>query len=162
MNTFTILTIANQSSAPKQHCAGLPSPTPSEAFARALMSHPDFLAYIHKHGYHFTAALADFATKLMTNDDGSTHNWTTAQVQSAMQSAGMKNNPLNATWGDAAYLANMHYADKYPDIFSSETACIKAAYKDLNDKDGYEGITFYRWLADVVGKQLVVDWTAMD
>lgn len=161
MNTLTLLNLVQQSPAHEQHCSGSTSPTPSEAFARSLMSHPDFLAYIHKNGYHFTPSLADFATKLMTNDDGTSHNWTTAQVQTAMQSAGMKNNPLNATWGDAAYLANMHYADKYPDILSSETACIKSAYKDLNDKDGYEGITFYRWLADVVGKQLSVDWVAM-
>ena len=130
-----------------------------EKFAKQLMNADDFLAYIQKHGYHFTPSLADYVTKQhMTNADGTTHNWTTAQVKSALEAAGMNDNPLNMTWGDAAYLANWFYSDEYPDYLKTEADVIKRTYRAAQDPDGYEGMTFARWLSDVVGHQLSIDW----
>lgn len=154
------------------HFFHLASPSQSEAyhaeqdhlhehFARTLMIHPDYIAYIDAHGYHFTPALADHVTKHhIENADGTTHNWTTAQVQAALEAAGMKNNPLNMTWGDAAYLANWYYSDEYPDYLKTETDVIKRTYKAAQDPDGYEGMTFMRFLSDVVGHELTIDWAA--
>ena len=135
--------------------------TPNEHFARTLMTHPDFKAYVAQHGYHFTPSLADHVTKHhMTNTDGTTHNWTTAQVQSALEAAGMKQNPLNMTWGDAAYLANWFYSDEYPDYLKTEADVIKRTYRAAQDPDGYEGMTFMRFLSDVVGHHLDIDWAS--
>lgn len=131
---------------------------PFEKFAKMLMNGEQFLAYVHKHGYHFTPELADHVTKMMTNDDGSTHHWTTAEVQAAMATRGWKDNVLHFTWGDAAYLANMAYADFYPDVLESEGDCLRYAYKMANDADGYEGMAFARWQSDVVAKEVVIDW----
>lgn len=36
--------------------------------------------------------------------------------------------------------------------------CIKYAAAVANDKDGYTGIQFCRWVADVVGKKENIDW----
>ena len=64
----------------------------------------------------------------------------------------------NETHGDAAYLANMYYADLYPDPLKDEASCLRAAYKVANDPDGYDGMIFCRWTADAIGKAIKLDW----
>lgn len=51
--------------------------------------------------------------------------------------------PKHVTHGDAAYLANMYYADLYPDPLKDEASCLRAAYKIANDPDGYDGMIFF-------------------
>lgn len=131
-----------------------------EKFAKLLMNADDYLAYIRKNGYHFTPTLADTVTQQLVNADGSKHHWTTSQVKSALEAAGMKDNPLKMTWGDAAYLANWFYSDEYPDYLKTETDVIKRTCKAIKDPDGYEGMTFARWLSDVVMRQWPIDWAA--
>lgn len=45
----------------------------------------------------------------------------------------------------------------YPELLN-EHQCIKYAAAVANDKDGYTGIQFCRWVADVVGKKENIDW----
>ena len=130
---------------------------PFEKEASVLMSAQEYLSYVEKNGYHFTDKLADKATSLMENADGSKHNWTTAQVKAAISGMGVKM-PDSVTWGDVAYLANTYYADLYPDVLKDEVSCLKAAVKIANDKDGYKGMIFCRWTADVIGKGLKLNW----
>ena len=66
--------------------------------------------------------------------------------------------PSHVTHGDAAYLANMYYADLYPDPLKDEASCLRAAYKVANDPDGYDGMIFCRWTADAIGKAIKLDW----
>lgn len=66
--------------------------------------------------------------------------------------------PKSVTSGDAAYLANMYYADMYPDPLKDEASCLRAAYKVANDPDGYEGLVFCRWTAGAIGKAIKIDW----
>lgn len=61
------------------------------------------------------------------------------------------------TQEDVTYTANMAYADFYPELLN-EHQCIKYAAAVANDKDGYTGIQFCRWVADVVGKKENIDW----
>lgn len=63
-----------------------------------------------------------------------------------------------ATLGDVTYLANMYYADLYPDPFKDEASCLRAAYRTAVDPDGYKGMIFCRWTADAIGKALSIDW----
>lgn len=156
-----ILHLASPSCSEAYHAERKQDHHPYDHFARTLMTHPDYLAYVDAHGYHFTPALADHVTKHhIENADGTTHNWTTAQVKSALEAAGMKQNPLNMTWGDAAYLANWYYSDEYPDYLKTETDVIKRTYKAAQDPDGYEGMTFMRFLSDVVGHSIDLDWAS--
>ena len=85
------------------------------------------------------------------------HTWTTSQVKKSMESLGLTI-PSHVTHGDAAYLANMYYADLYPDPLKDEASCLRAAYKVANDPDGYEGMIFCRWTADAIGKAIKLDW----
>lgn len=130
---------------------------PYEKAANALMSAQGYLNYVEKHSYHFTDMLADHVTKMMENADGSSHNWATAQVKAAIMAMGQKV-PETVTWGDVAYLANMYYADLYPEVLKDEASCLKAAIKIANDKDGYRGMVFCRWTADAIGKAIKLEW----
>lgn len=125
--------------------------------AKAVMESESFKAYVAKHGYHFTDKLADHASKLMVNADGSSHSWTTTQVKKAMEQLNMSVHK-NVTSGDVAYTANMAYADFYPELLKDEVSCIKYAHILASDVDGYEGMIFARWLMDIIGKNVQIDW----
>lgn len=94
---------------------------------------------------------------MMVNASGQQHSWTTNQVKKSMESLGLTI-PKHVTYGDAAYLANMYYADLYPDPLKDEASCLRAAYKIANDPDGYDGMIFCRWTADAIGKAIKLDW----
>lgn len=123
----------------------------------ALMSAKGYIAYVNKHGYHFTDALAEHASKMMVNANGQMHSWAAQQVKKSMENLGLSI-PDKVTTGDVTYLANMYYADLYPDPLKDEASCLRAAYKIANDPDGYEGMIFCRWTSDVIGKAIKLDW----
>lgn len=128
-----------------------------EQTANALMSAKGYSEYVKRNGYHFTDALAEHVSKMMINANGQSHSWTINQVKKSMESLGLTI-PKSVTLGDAAYLANMYYADMYPDPLKDEASCLRAAYKVANDPDGYEGMIFCRWTADAIGKAIKIDW----
>ena len=130
---------------------------PYEQAANALMSVKGYSEYIKEHGYHFTDALAEYASALMQNANGQSHSWTAIQVKRSVESLGLSI-PGSVTNGDMAYLANMYYADLYPDPLKDEASCLKAAYKIANDPDGYEGMAFCRWTVDVISKAININW----
>lgn len=81
---------------------------------------------------------------------------TLEQVQNVCNVLNLKI-PDTSTIEDVTYTANMAYADFYPELLN-EHQCIKYAVAVANDKDGYTGIQFCRWVADVVGKKENIDW----
>lgn len=94
---------------------------------------------------------------MMENANGQSHSWTAAQVKKSVESLGLSI-PSKVTNGDVTYLANMYYADLYPDPLKDEASCLRAAYKVANDPDGYEGMIFCRWTADAIGKAISINW----
>lgn len=130
---------------------------PYEQAANALMSAKGYSEYVKKHGYHFTDALAEHVSKMMENANGQSHSWTAAQVKKSVESLGLSV-PSKVTNGDVTYLANMYYADLYPDPLKDEASCLRAAYKVANDLDGYDGMIFCRWTADAIGKAISINW----
>lgn len=125
--------------------------------ASDFVNDPGLLEYLENYGYHFNNALAEYASRMMENYNGQQHTWTTSQVKKTMESLGLTI-PSKVTIGDLTYAANMAYADYYPDPLKDETSCIKYAYMTANDKDGYEGMIFNRWLSDLMGKHTKLDW----
>lgn len=112
--------------------------------------------YVSKHGLHFTKALQEYASKQMVNSNNQEHTWTSEQVKNVCNILNLKI-PDTSTIEDVTYTANMAYADFYPELLN-EHQCIKYAVAVANDKDGYTGIQFCRWMADVVGKKENIDW----
>lgn len=112
--------------------------------------------YVSKHGPHFTKSLQEYASKQMVNSNNQEHTWTSEQVKNVCNVLNLKI-PDTSTIEDVTYTANMAYADFYPELLN-EHQCIKYAAAVANDKDGYTGIQFCRWMADVVGKKEHIDW----
>lgn len=112
--------------------------------------------YINTHGPHFNQPLLDFACSKIKNADGTNHKWTTEQVKNVCDTFGF-NIPDTSTIEDVAYTANMAYADFYPDLLNAQQ-CVKYAASVAADIDGYEGIQFKRWVADMTAKNEDVDW----
>lgn len=131
---------------------------PNEDTANFIMKAGAFGEYIARHGYHFSNALADCATKMMRNTNRKEHRWTSDQIRQQLAMHGITDLG-SCTLGDITYLANMAYADFFPDVINGEHACIKYAIAVAKDPDGYEGIAFSRWIADLIGKRITtIDW----
>lgn len=116
-------------------------------------------AYVAKHGYHFTKQLAIKASEQMKNVDGTSHRWTVDEIRLAT------NNEIiskGTTLGDILYLANMAYADFYPKVIKTESDCVQYAIAVASDPDGYEGVAFCRWTADIIGKGVTIDWEKLE
>lgn len=132
---------------------------PYEKAANALMNASGYVAYVSKHGYHFTKKLAAMASEQMKNADGTSHRWTVEEIRQATNEMAI---PKGTTIGDFLYLANMAYADFYPAVIKTEEGCIKYALAVANDPDGYEGMPFCRWTADLIGKGVTIDWEKLE
>lgn len=135
------------------------SELPYSRSAFKIMNAQKFVDYVKKHGYHFSNKLAEWASAAMVNADGTNHSWSVKQVETVLENYGGKSVYGKCTIGDLTYLANMAYADFYPDVCKDETACLKYAIKVAKDPDGYEGMVFFRWLSDIIGKEMTdIDW----
>lgn len=125
---------------------------------KALAAMKGYKDYVNEHGGHFTDKLATWASDHMINAHGEpTHHWSVEDVKSAFGRFGLTK-PDNVTWGDITYAANMHYADYSGITLKTEPDCLRQAYADAADPDGYPEKIFNRWCADVIGKRLKIDW----
>lgn len=132
---------------------------PYEKAAKALMGASGYVAYVAKHGYHFTKQLAIKASEQMKNVDGTSHRWTVDEIRLAT------NNEIiskGTTLGDILYLANMAYEDFYPKVIKTESDCVQYDIAVASDPDGYEGMAFCRWTADIIGKGVTIDWEKLE
>lgn len=132
---------------------------PYEKAANALMNASGYASYVSKHGYHFTKKLATMASDRMRNVDGSGHSWTVDEIRAATNNVVI---PKGTTIGDVLYLANMAYADFYPRVLKTEESCVQYALAVANDPDGYEGMAFCRWTADLIGTGATIDWEKLE
>lgn len=124
----------------------------------ALTAMSGYSEYVAKHGNHFTDALSKWASEQMTNAHGDpAHHWSVEDVKSAFERLSYRKTD-DYTWGDATYSANMHYADYFGATLKTEADCVKQAYADIADPDGYPGKIFNRWCSDIVGKKVNVPW----
>lgn len=112
--------------------------------------------YKKLYGKHFSQKLLDYADSEIKNSNGSSHMWSTEDVQKLLEELNFEI-PNTSTIHDVTYTANMAYADFFPDILT-EMQCIKYAISVANNIDGYEGIQFCRWVADQMGKDKEIDW----
>lgn len=146
----------------EEYTESSPKPQADSAYYSEKGVSSGYAAYVEKYGLHFNNKLAEYAIdKLKNVGPNESHKWSISQVEKAV------NNLLNSkldfkfktTYADLAYAANMYYADFYPQIITTDTACIQAAIAMANDPDGYEGLIFSRWVADVMVKNKSFDWT---
>ncbi len=110
--------------------------------------------YIRYYGRHFNRKLCDFAVKLISDqmDQPMTKN----ELENLLErySVQLKNNTLY----DAVYVANMCKADFLGSSVADEQHLALYVKDVIDDRDGYDGIVFNRWYADMTRKGIPIDW----
>ena len=105
----------------------------------------NIINYVKQHKNHFNEKLCKYACSKMKNSDGTNHSWTPEQIQAELNAHNLQVN------GNS---------NIYPSLLD-ETKCIKYAVAVANDIDGYDGIQFSRWLADIACTNPDIDWKSM-
>lgn len=114
--------------------------------------------YLKLYGPHFTKSLCDFAVSMMETESGQIKPITKQEVEEKLKVTGvtLKYNNLY----DYVYVANMCKADFLGDVIPNDDIHLcKYIKKVIDDPDGYDGQVFNRWLSDVEGMHIPVDWS---
>lgn len=119
--------------------------------------------YLRYNGPHFNQKLLDFATSHMTVKSGSIEQQLVPikreEVDRILKEniITLKNNQLL----DYVYVANMCKADFLGSSIPDNLHMAKYIRDVIDDVDGYDGIVFNRWYADMSRKGIVVNWEDM-
>lgn len=115
--------------------------------------------YLKYNGPHFSKKLVEYATSLMTKNDKNIKTINKDRVEAILSTYNIKleNNQLY----DHVYVANMIIADFLGESIDDESHMAKHIKATIDDTDGYDGIVFTRWYADMRAKGIPVDWEEM-
>lgn len=114
--------------------------------------------YLRLYGPHFTKELCDFAVSLMEGDGGPITPITKQQLEEKLKAQNIKLE-YNILY-DAVYVANMCKADYLGTaVPTNDYNLCMFVKKTIDDPDGYDGQPFNRWLSDIEGMHVPVDWS---
>lgn len=114
--------------------------------------------YQRLYGPHFTKELCSFAVSLMEDKNGHITPITKQQLEEKLkaQNITLEYNQLY----DAVYVANMCKADYIGDaVPDNDYNLCMYVKKTIDDPDGYDGQPFNRWMSDIEGMHVPVDWS---
>lgn len=114
--------------------------------------------YQRLYGPHFTKELCSFAVSLMEDKNGHIIPITKQQLEEKLkaQNITLEYNQLY----DAVYVANMCKADYIGDaVPDNDYNLCMYVKKTIDDPDGYDGQPFNRWMSDIEGMHVPVDWS---
>lgn len=126
---------------------------------RYYFSSRPFESYLDEHGPHFSKKLCEYAVGNMENSDGSKHMYSKEEVKELLKRNGVT--VKKASEYDCCFVANMAYADFFPEPLRNEFDIAMYVKKYIDDPDGYEGIAFSRYLADLKRTGTYIDWEEM-
>lgn len=118
------------------------------------------ISYMRHYGPHFSRKLFEFAVGKMAKGDGKKITpYNKEQVKAMLDRAGivLKNDQLY----DSAYVANMCKADFLGSSVPDETRLALYVKDVVDDPDGYDGLVFNRWYADMCYCGIPIDWEEM-
>lgn len=120
--------------------------------------------YLRYTGPHFNKDLHEFATSLMTKKVGTRlvtiQPYTKEDVDKLLEKHGIKLDNKGTNY-DYVYVANMCKADFLGDSIPDEHHLAKYVKNVVDDVDGYDGLVFNRWYADMCKKGISIDWANM-
>ena len=117
----------------------------------------EYREYKRRNGRHFTKELCEFAVSLMKKDDEQPIKpLTKAEVDRMLADAGIT--VKYAKDYDTVFVANMGMADYLGESVPDMDHLAKYVKNVIDDPDGYEGIAFNRWVADMCAKRIEVPW----
>ena len=112
--------------------------------------------YININGPHFNKALCEYAISLMMKGGKPLEPVSKEQVDKLLVSNSITLKK-NQGW-DYVFVANMGKADYLGSSIPDENHLAKYVNDVINDVDGYDGLPFNRWYADMVHKGIPIDW----
>lgn len=112
--------------------------------------------YLRYNGPHFSEKLCDFAVSQMMRDGKPIKPFTKEEVENMLKTNGisLKNNALY----DHVFVANMGKADYLGKSIANEKNLAMYIKDVIDDEDGYDGVPFNRWYADMSRKGKPIDW----
>lgn len=117
-----------------------------------------FKKYQKLYGPHFTKELCKFAISLMETENGPIKPFTKEEIEQKLNSFGIRLE-YNKLY-DFVYVANMCKADFLGDAVPNDDQHLCMYIKKVvDDPDGYDGQIFNRWLSDMKGMRIPVDWS---
>lgn len=125
----------------------------------------DMKDYLRYNGRHFNKKLCKFAVGMMEVNNPSTGELEKLKVMSKetidslleAYNIKIKNNQLY----DYVYVGNMCKADFLGSSVPDEQHLCKYIKDVIDDIDGYDGIVFNRWYADMCRKGIAISWIDM-
>ena len=119
------------------------------------------IAYLRYNGPHFNKELHDFAVSKMTKKvngrEVTLQPYTKQEVDKLLDEHGI--NIKNKDGYDYVYAANMCKADFLGSSVPDEHHLAKYVKDVVDDVDGYDGIVFNRWFADMSKKGIIINWS---
>lgn len=115
--------------------------------------------YLRYNGKHFNKKLCTFATSKMKDKNGKITPYTKEEIDNLLKSQNitLKNNQLY----DHVYVANMCKADFLNSAITDEMHVALYIKDVIDDPDGFEGMVFNRWYADMCFLGIAIDWDEM-
>lgn len=121
----------------------------------------DMIIYLKYNGRHFNRRLAEFAIGKMTTRDSNNNEVPLAVITKERLKELLNNNNIyidNDYIYDALFVINMGKADYLGSSIPDENHLAKYVNDVINDVDGYDGLPFNRWYADMAHKGIPIDW----
>lgn len=115
--------------------------------------------YLSQNGWHFNKKMCQWAVERMRKDDKPITPLSKEEVEGMLQknSIMLKNN----VGYDHVYVANMCKADFFGSSITDETRFARYIKDVIDDSDGYDGMVFTRFYADLIGSGTPVMWEDM-
>lgn len=115
-------------------------------------------AYLSNYGYHFSKKLCEWAVSKMKDRNGKKVQMRTkADVDAILRGYGVEIENDNGY--DTVYVFHMANSDFVGSSLPDELAAARYVKDYLDDKDGYSGIAFTRFVADCNGKGVPINWS---
>lgn len=123
---------------------------------------PNMINYLRHYGRHFNKNLCEFATNKMISSKDNDKEFKPISKDRvdtilANHNVKLKHNQLY----DYIYVANMCKADFYGSSIEDDKHFALYIKDVIDDVDGYDGLVFNRWYADMCRKGIAIDWEEM-
>ena len=120
--------------------------------------------YLRYNDRHFNKRLFEFAVNQMQQQSSTGERIQLKQISketidSLLESYNIK--LKNKVMYDYVYVANMCKSDYLSKSIIDEQHLCKFVQDTVDDVDGYDGMIFNRWYADMCGKGIPIDWSEM-
>lgn len=120
--------------------------------------------YLSYHGPHFNERLLEFAVSKMTVREGDEikklEPYSIEEVEEILKNYDVELDNKDVLF-DHVFVANMCKADYLNDSVPNKRYLARYIKNVIDDPDGYDGLPFTRWFADMSKKGIPINWKLM-